>query len=186
MIKKYIPFDCYKTVFDINYQDLYQNGIRYLLFDIDNTILTYDELEPKEEHYTLFNELKKIGFTICLISNNHKERVERVSKPLDVFGVWDAYKPTTIGFKKALKLMKVDNVNSVVSVGDQIVTDISGANKVKIKPILVKTILASNQKWYTIINRSREKFILKKIKKVNPKIYNKIVEIGGYNYESKC
>ena len=184
MIKKYIPFDCYKTVFDINYKELYEDGIRYLLFDIDNTLLTYDELDPKKEHYELFRELKLIGFKVCLISNNHKDRVERVSKPLDVYGVWDAYKPTKIGFKKALKLMGVTNRKEVVAVGDQIVTDVSGANKTKIKSILVKTIKKSNQKWYTILNRSREKNIIKRIKKINPDIYQKILEIGGQDCES--
>ena len=184
MIKKYIPYDCYMTVFDIDYKKLYEDGIRYLLIDIDNTLLTYDELDPRREHYVLFRELKNIGFKVCLISNNHRDRVERVSKPLDVCGVWDAYKPLTIGFKRALKLMGVKDRNSVVAIGDQIVTDVSGANKTKIKPILVKTIKKSNQKWYTIINRSREKNIIKKIKKVNPDIYRKILEVGGQDCES--
>ncbi len=184
MIKKYIPYDVVFTIYDINYKKLYADGIRYLLFDIDNTLLTYDEPDPRKEHYGFFRELKLIGFKICLISNNHRDRVERISKPLDVYGVWDAYKPLTIGFKKALKIMKVDNKNEVVAIGDQIVTDVSGANKTKIKSILVKTIMKSNQKWYTIINRSREKNIIKKIKKVNPNIYNKIIEIGGQTSEN--
>ncbi len=183
MIRKYIPYDCFLTIFDINYEELYEKGIRYLLFDIDNTMLTYDELEPKKEHFELFARLKQIGFTICLISNNHQDRVELVTKPLDVYGVWDAYKPLTIGFKKALKLMGVTDVNTVIAIGDQIVTDVSGANKTKIKPILIKTIKKSNQKWYTIINRSREKRIIKKIGKVNPRIYQKILCLGGSEHE---
>lgn len=183
MINKYIPYDCFQTIFDIDYNKLYNDGIRYLLFDIDNTILTYDELEPKKEHFELVSKLKQIGFTICLISNNHQDRVEKVSKPLDVYGVWDAYKPLTVGFKKALKLMNVTDRKEVVAIGDQIVTDVSGANKTKIKSILVKTIKKSNQKWYTILNRSREKNIIKKIGKINPKIYQKIICLGGWDYE---
>ena len=183
MIQKYIPYDCYKTIFDIDYNKLYSVGIRYLLFDIDNTILTYDELEPKQEHFEFFSKLKKKGFTICLISNNHQDRVEKVSKPLEVYGVWDAYKPLTVGFKKALKIMNVTKKEEVVAIGDQIVTDVSGANKTKIKSILVKTIKKSNQKWYTILNRSREKNIIKKISKVNPKIYQKIICLGGWENE---
>ena len=58
--------------------------------------------------------------------------------------------------------------------GDQLVTDISGFNKLGVDSILVKTIDQKNQKWYTKINRLREKNILKKIKKVDCEKYNQM------------
>ena len=63
--------------------------------------------------------------------------------------------------------------------GDQLVTDISGFNKLGVDSILVKTIDQKNQKWYTKINRLREKNILSILQKLlsymtsgNAKLYN--------------
>ena len=55
MIKKYIPNKCYKTIFDIDFDDLKENGIHGLLFDIDNTILPYGILDPEEKHINFIN-----------------------------------------------------------------------------------------------------------------------------------
>lgn len=175
MIKKYIPNKCYKTIFDIDFDNLKENGIHGLLFDIDNTILPYGILDPEEKHINFINLLKEKGFKVCLISNNNSKRVDRVGRVFNVPGVSRAFKPKKRGYLKAAKLLNIDFSN-LAMIGDQMLTDIKGANNTGIYSILVKTIVLKNQKWYTKINRIREKSILKKIKKIDNDKYNSLME----------
>jgi predicted HAD superfamily phosphohydrolase YqeG len=69
------------------------------------------------------------------------------------------------------------SLESIVALGDQLVTDILGFNRLNLFSVLVKTIDKKSQKWYTKINRLREKRILKNIRKTNMEIYRKIEEI---------
>ena len=163
MFKKYIPNECFKTIFDIEYESLYAAGIKFLMFDIDNTILSYENKSPNEIHHQFFWYLKNKGFEVCLVSNNHKKRVLKVANELGIYAVWDAFKPHKKGYLKAVNKMG-GTINTSAFIGDQMLTDIKGANKCGIKSILVKTIDSKSQKWYTKINRIREKFILNKLK----------------------
>lgn len=173
MIKKYIPSDCYKTIFDIDFDKLYNEGIRGLLFDIDNTILPYGLKIPQQKHIEFMKCLKDKGFKICLISNNNNKRVNLVADKLDVLGVSKAMKPHKKGYLKASELLKID-IDKLTMIGDQMLTDIAGANKLGIKTILVQTIIIKKQKWYTKINRLREKGILRKLKKEDKGMYEKL------------
>ena len=63
-IKKYIPFGCYMTIFDIPFGKLYEEGKRKILIDVDNTMLPYDLKYPTDEIRKLFNDLKEMGYEI--------------------------------------------------------------------------------------------------------------------------
>jgi len=177
-IEKYIPYDCYLTIFDIPFNKLYDEGKRLILIDVDNTMLPYDLLSATEEIIKLFSELKTIGFKIILVSNNNKVRVGKVAEELDIEYVAKAYKPLKGGFKKALK--KVDfKKEEVITIGDQLMTDILGSNRMGLDGILVKAIKRKTEKWYTKLNRRRENNVMKKIKKLYFDKYNKIVSVRG-------
>ena len=85
-------------------------------------------------------------------------------------------KPSKKALKKIMKKHNVKN-NQIAVIGDQLVTDILGFNRLGVYSILVKTIDKKTQKWYTKINRIREIKILKEIKKINPNIGRKIEEL---------
>lgn len=177
-IEKYIPYDCYLTIFDIPFNKLYEEGKRLILIDVDNTMLPYDLLSPTKEIINLFKDLKAIGFKIILVSNNNKVRVGKVALELDIEYVAKAYKPLKSGFKKALK--KVDfKKEEVITIGDQLMTDILGSNRMGLDGILVKAIKRKTEKWYTKLNRRRENNVMKKIQKLYLEEYNKIVSVRG-------
>ena len=69
-----IPSAYINSTYDIDFQMLYDNGFRGLIFDIDNT-LTQHGAPAKSNATKLFQELDEIGFKYILISNNHEERV---------------------------------------------------------------------------------------------------------------
>ena len=174
---KYIPNYVYKTIYDIDFDTLYASGKRIILSDLDNTIAGYDELEASEKSIKWNKMLKEQGFKIYLVSNNNDTRIKEFSKKFNINGYLSkARKPFT---KRLEKFLKENNIKKeeVISIGDQIVTDIVGFNSLGVDTILVKTINQKKQKWYTKINRSREKRILRKIKKVDCVKYNQIKEL---------
>ncbi len=180
-INKFIPLICEKTIFDIDYIKLYESGKRYILTDLDNTIIPYDISMPDEKIKSFFEELKKIGFKIIIISNNKEYRIKPFSEAVDVDYVCSAKKPLKCGLKKAYKKLgnKVDK-QEIVAIGDQIITDVYGARRFKIDVILVHPIKKKSEKWYTKFNRKLENKVIKIIKKKNPEMYKEIMEKHEY------
>ncbi|MCK9471649.1 MAG: YqeG family HAD IIIA-type phosphatase [Bacilli bacterium] len=176
-IENYIPYDCYKTVYDIDYNKLYEKGKKIILMDIDNTLIPYDVSSPEEKLIDLINSILEIGFRIVFISNNHKKRVKAFADIFNSDYVYSAWKPLKKGYKKALKLTKHEHIDEIIAIGDQVMTDVLGANKVGIKCILVKPLKIVNEKWYTKLNRRIENRIINKLKKNHYEEYLKIKEL---------
>lgn len=74
MFERFFPDSTVDSTYDINYEKLYKEGYRGILFDIDNTLVEHGK-EATEQAKELFRKLKCIGFQCCLISNNKKNRV---------------------------------------------------------------------------------------------------------------
>ncbi len=116
----------YLDAFSIPYEEYFGLGYRGIIFDIDNTLVLPDA--PIDDRAsTLIQRLKSIGFDICLVSNNVEGRVHDFAYPIDVKYVSKAAKPSQSGYKKAATLMGM-GPRQILSIGDQIFTDVLGAN----------------------------------------------------------
>ena len=152
-----------EKVTDIDVKFLEENSIKGLILDVDNTLIDYDKkmidgLEQWAE------ELKKNNIKLCILSNsNKKDKVKKISEVLEVPYFYFAKKPFKFGFKKAKTLLNLENKNIAV-VGDQIFTDVLGANRCKMYSILVKPI-AEKDIWITVFKRPLENKIIEKYKK---------------------
>jgi len=145
MMNKYFPYEYCKSVFDIDYEKLYQLGYKAIIFDIDNTLVHHGEnATPQIEQ--LFIKLHDMGFKTILITDNDLERTLRFVKNINTPYICDAEKPSTASYLKALEILKV-NKNEVVVIGDQIFKDILGANNSSLASIMVKFITIQNEKW---------------------------------------
>ncbi len=162
---RFIPDEYHHSFLDVDYDQLYKNGIRYIIFDLDNTLIPYDESLPTKKILSTFSLLKSLGFNIIILSNNKPKRIETFVSNIDVSGIANARKPFKKGFKKALKLLDGANTTNTVIIGDQLVTDIYGAKKMKMYAILVDPIKKKTEKWYTKMNRIFEHKMLLKIKR---------------------
>lgn len=176
-IIKYIPKDCYKTVYDVDFISLYAQGKKFILFDLDNTLAPYDDEVMSDQVFEFLENLKKIGFKVAIVSNNNSKRIDKYLNGYDLPFASRAFKPHKRGYKKIEEKLAFSDKGEVLAVGDQILTDVCGANSYGCDVILVKTIKRSNEKWYTKINRKRIKFILKKIRKINEEMYLKLKEM---------
>ena len=172
--KHFIPSLYVNTIFDIDYNKLYEDGIRLILTDLDNTLISYKETDPLEANYYWVKKMKEIGFEIIIVSNNsHKDRVSHFAKLLDIKYLNFALKPTKIGMKKALKMAnKKYEPEEVIALGDQLMTDILVANRMKFHSVLVKAVDRKSDILPTRINRKLEGHVLKVLKKKETESYN--------------
>ena len=154
----FYPWEYAPSVFAIDYERLYEYGLRGLIFDVDNTLVHHnDDSTPEVDE--LFRRLYRIGFKTVLLSDNEKSRMERFVKNIDTPYICDADKPSPEGYKKALAVLKMKKAKTVC-IGDQMFVDIIGANRLAIPNILVHYITVPGE---TKIGKKRyiEKLILK-------------------------
>lgn len=138
MLKQFYPYEYAESVFAIDYEKLWQMGYRGLLFDIDNTLVHHgDDSTPEID--ALFREIQAIGFKTLLLSNNEEKRINRFMQNITSYYIHDAEKPKPWGYLKAAEIMELDK-NQCVVIGDQVFTDVFGANRVGMASILVRFI----------------------------------------------
>ena len=126
------------STYEIDFDALYREGYRGIIFDIDNTLVPHGA--PADERAKkLFAHLKELGFSCCLLSNNKEPRVKMFNDGVQVQYIFKAGKPKCFGYEKAMERMGTDMSNTLF-VGDQIFTDIYGAKRAGIRTILVKPI----------------------------------------------
>ena len=148
------------SVKEINIDILNKYQLKGLILDIDNTLIDYNKnlLEGAEKWA---ENLKTEGIKLCILSNsNHKNKVENVAKKLNIPYIYFAKKPFKKGFKKAQNILSLAP-NQIGVVGDQILTDVIGANKANMFPILVKPI-DEKDIFITKIKRPIEQIIINK------------------------
>ena len=157
MFQKFYPSEYYTSTYVIDFVEYYKKGYRGILFDIDNTLVPHNA-PATEEAIRLIHRLKEIGFGICLVSNNKEPRVAEFNKPLDVKYIYKAGKPKRSGYQKAMLLLGTDTTNTLF-VGDQLFTDLWGANNTGITSLLVQPI-DKKEEIQIILKRIPEKWIL--------------------------
>lgn len=160
-----------KDVFSINYDKLKKDGVKILLFDLDNTIRdinhTIKELkqyDTRDDILKLFANLKK-DFRIFIMSNNASaDKVKFYATYYKVEAITGARKPFHVGFKKAVR--EANNKKDLCLIGDQMLTDVLGAKTFGIKVVLVDR-LGKKDALFTLFNRFIERIIMIRYNKLN-------------------
>ena len=93
-----------------------------------------------------------------LVSNNGEERVRPFAEQVNSGFISKAGKPRAGGYKKAMQVMNTDPKHTLF-VGDQIFTDVYGANRTGIRTILVKPI-HPKEEIQIVLKRYLEKIVL--------------------------
>ncbi len=164
MIELYKP-DIYKRdIYSIDYKKLKSSGIKCILFDLDNTLVPYYRNRPSRKLKDFIEKLKDMGFKVILFSNSNKKRLTPFKNILELDCSASSRKPSEKKFKKVLKEYKFDQ-SEVVIIGDQIITDVFGGNRIGILSILVKPISKKEPIW-TKINRIRENKKIRKLERM--------------------
>lgn len=170
--KQFIPKEFHQTFFDIDFDQLYEKGIRLILTDLDNTLISYQEDSMTKTIIDKFDQLIDQGFEVIIISNNRPERVEKFVRGTKILGIGSARKPFFKGIKKSLDMAsKTYYDDEICLIGDQLVTDIYLSNRFGIYGVLVNPIARKTEKFYTKMNRRLEEKMLGKIQRKHPEVY---------------
>ena len=158
MLNRFFPDAYMESAYAVPYQSLYEEGVRGLIFDIDNTLVPHGA--PADvRSIELLDRLREMGFRICLLSNNDEARVELFNKDVHVHAIPDAHKPSPKNYRRAARLMEV-SPEQTVFIGDQIFTDIYGAKRAGIRNILVEPIRPKEEEIQIILKRYLERIVL--------------------------
>ena len=138
MFRSFFPDEYLDSAYVIDYEKLYREGYRGLLFDIDNTIVPHGA--PADARaIELFERLRAIGFSTCILSNNKEPRGSPFADKGGSPYIFKGGKPSRKGYERAMERMKTDR-DTTLFVGDQLFTDVWGANRTGLYSILVKPI----------------------------------------------
>lgn len=156
-LERFYPERMENSVYRIDFEALYREGYRAVIFDIDNTLVPHGAPATKEA-VRFFNKLRKTGFQTCLLSNNKKARIEPFAEAVGSPYIENAHKPSVRNYRKACSMMGVSE-DQAVFVGDQLFTDVYGAKKAGIYHILVKPI-HPKEEIQIVLKRRLEKIVL--------------------------
>lgn len=157
MFQCFYPEKYLDSTYKIDFEKEYENGVRGVIFDIDNTLVEHGA-PADERSMSLFAALDRIGIKTLLLSNNKEPRVKSFSEQVGSAYIYKAGKPSAANYKKAMDLLGTDE-NSTLFVGDQLFTDVWGANKAGIRSYLVKPI-HPKEEIQIVLKRCLEKIVL--------------------------
>ncbi len=157
MLQKFYPDAYVDSAYGIDFEKLYGEGYRGVIFDIDNTLVPHGAPADKRSK-ELFARLKSLGYGIILLSNNKKPRVKTFGDAVGAGYIYKAKKPAVGNYRKAMELMHTDK-GSTLFVGDQLFTDVWGAKKAGMRTFLVKPI-HPKEEIQIVLKRRLEKIVL--------------------------
>ena len=139
-------------------RDLLALGFRFVLLDIDNTILTRDTHEVPRDAGFWLAKARDAGITFCLVSNNWHEGVYQLANRLSLPIVAKAVKPLPPAFLRALGKIGATRAATVV-IGDQLVTDVLGAHFLGMKAYLLAPLVEQDLP-HTLLLRNFERLVM--------------------------
>lgn len=149
------------SIYDINLDQLWDRGMRGVLFDLDNTLIEWDNNQPAPEMLQWMQKVRERGFQVCLLSNNSAQRVQEIARYVDVPFFAPARKPLLRVFQQALRSMGLQPEQTAM-VGDQMFTDVLGGNRLGMYTIWVRP-LSSKEFFGTRFTRMLEKIVLRQL-----------------------
>lgn len=155
----FLPDIYQKSIYTIDYESLKNAGIKIVLFDLDNTLVPITGLVPTQKLKDLFEEIKSIGLKPVILSNSGRRRVEPFKDGLLIDAAYSSKKPLKGKYKKIMDVYDV-KPTELAAIGDQLLTDVFGANRMGITSILINPISTMDRNW-TKINRFFENIIIK-------------------------
>lgn len=138
MLESFYPDKYVDNAYGIPYEKLYEKGYRGIIFDVDNTLVPHGA--PADSRAIgLFSRLRAIGFSTCILSNNKEPRVAPFAGQVQSPYIFKGQKPSVKGYEKAMTVMGTSRSDTLF-IGDQLFTDVWGANRTGLYSILVKPI----------------------------------------------
>ncbi len=153
---------------DIDFAALHAQGINYLIIDVDNTLAVHKGPQVEPQVLAHLQAAVAAGYIkgFCLLSNaiipkkSRRARLKAIAEQagtdkLFLATIWTHLKPHPNPYRKALALLGNPNPSTVLMIGDQLFTDVLGANRLGIHSLMVEPL--GEDPFYITWKRRREK-----------------------------
>ena len=157
MLQCFYPDSYQDSAYSIDYEKLRMQGYEAIIYDIDNTLVCHGA-PADERSMALIERLKGLGFSIMLLSNNKEPRVKSFNDQVHVSYIYKAGKPSVRGYEDAMRRIHT-TPDTTIFIGDQIFTDIYGANRAGIRTYLVQPI-HPKEEIQIVLKRYIERIVL--------------------------
>jgi len=158
MLRWLHPDQTVEFLTQIDIQTLEQKGIRGLLLDLDNTLVAWNSHLVDQRVVNWIDEAKSSTLSLCLVTNAKHDRVVRTIEPLGIPFIALARKPMLRGFRRAMKMLGTSPQETAM-VGDQIFTDVLGANLLGLYSILIQ-LPNPREQWWMKGTRRLERWVM--------------------------
>ena len=150
MFQNFYPNKLIRSVYELNWEEL-SRTYGGVIFDIDNTLVPHGAAAD-EAAIQLFARIHSLGMKTMLVSNNGEARVKPFAQQVQTDYIYKAGKPKVEGYNKAMAKMGTDPKHTLF-IGDQIFTDVWGANRVGIYTMLTQPVDKSTDEIQIVIKR---------------------------------
>lgn len=164
MIELFLPKMKVQSIYEIPLKQLYEQGIRGIITDLDNTLVGAHAPLATKELVEWLAQVDAHGFKVVIVSNNNDSRVGAFARPLKLPYIHAARKPAQRAFAKALQILQLKPAQTLM-IGDQMMTDVFGGNRMGLHTVLVSPIAPSEEGVMTKVNRRLERIVIAKLRK---------------------
>ncbi|MXQ53506.1 YqeG family HAD IIIA-type phosphatase [Shimazuella alba] len=159
MFSSFVPNQYVPSIYKINLLELKEKGIKSIIVDLDNTLVESDRKDATPLLIEWLQHTQHLGFQVMIVSNNNETRVSEFAIPLQIPFIHKARKPLSSSFRRALIELETDP-NCTVMVGDQLLTDVLGGNRIGLYTILVVP-MSKTEGFFTKVNRRVERLVFR-------------------------
>lgn len=132
------PMYFFDSITDITPEDIFAMGGTAVGIDLDNTTVYDSTLELFKGVKQWIDTIQNAGLKVVIVTNTYTIRAKLIAKKMgNLPYIANAAKPDTGCFTKATEITKTD-IKSFVMIGDQLFTDVQGANNAGAISVLVK------------------------------------------------
>lgn len=149
-----------RRITDVTAEDMRALGARGVLLDIDNTLTTHDAPELSADVSAWLERMQAAGLRLMVVSNNSEARVAPFAEKLGLPFYAKAGKPLPRGYRAAAERLGVPK-GECAAIGDQIFTDIVGANVNGMASILLEPIEPETKQKFIVFKRRLERLLLR-------------------------
>lgn len=166
MLERFFPDEYVDSAYGIPFEELYRKGYRGIIFDVDNTLVPHGA-PADARSIGLFERLRVMGFSTCILSNNKEPRVAPFAGQVKSPYIFQGGKPSVKGYERAMEVMGTDRENTLF-IGDQLFTDVWGARRTGLYSILTKP-MDPHEEIQIVFKRYLEAVVLRAYEKQRKK-----------------
>ena len=166
MLERFFPDEYVDSAYGIPFEELYRKGYRGIIFDVDNTLVPHGA-PADARSIGLFERLRAMVFSPCILSNNKEPRVAPFAGQVKSPYIFKGGKPSVKGYERAMEVMGTGRENTLF-IGDQLFTDVWGARRTGLYSILTKP-MDPHEEIQIVFKRYLEAVVLRAYKKQRQK-----------------